>query len=156
MQITTRHKKLLKDHVMVKHKEHKEEKSEKQTKKEEMKKEDATSQHVAMVRKSVEGQVSQQGEEKEEKEEERREKCKLCGETFLSKRELLTHLKNHKRKKLLEDNNEKEDQRELKRPKTEQSPGPIICPNCGSSFNNKKLVTRHQRYILNGQFGFFC
>ena len=51
----------------------------------------------------VEGMVCQQGveEEKEEMEEkeERREKCKLCGETFLSKRELLTHLKNHKRKK---------------------------------------------------------
>ena len=107
----------------------------------------------------VEGQGCQQGveEEKEEKEEEeRREKCKLCGETFLSKRELLTHLKNHKRKKLLEDNNEKEDQRELKRPKTEQSPGPIICPNCGSSFNNKNLVTRHQRYIFNGKLDFFC
>ena len=96
---TTRHKKLLKDHVMVKHKEHKEETSEKETKKEEMTEEDATSQHVAMVRKSVEGQVSQ-GEEKEEKEEERGEKCKLCEEKFLTKRELLTHLKNHKRKKL--------------------------------------------------------
>ena len=50
----------------------------------------------------VEGKGCQQGveeEEKEKKEEERREKCKLCGETFLSKRELLTHLKNHKRKK---------------------------------------------------------
>ena len=46
----------------------------------------------------VEDQGCQQGVE-EEKEEERREKCKLCGETFLSKRELLTHLKNHKRKK---------------------------------------------------------
>ena len=97
---TTRHKKFLKDHVMVKHKEHKEETSEKETKKEDMTEEDATSQHVTMVRKSVDGQVSQQGEEKEEKEEERREKCKLCGETFLSKKELLTHLKNHKRKKL--------------------------------------------------------
>ena len=41
-----------------------------------------------------------QEEGKEEEEEERREKCKLCGETFLSKKELLTHLKNHKRKKL--------------------------------------------------------
>ena len=97
---TTRHKKLLKDHVMVKHKEHKEEKSEKQTKKEEMKKEDATSQHVAMVRKSVDGLVCQPGEEMEEKEEERGGKCKLCEEKFLTKRELLTHLKNHKIKKL--------------------------------------------------------
>ena len=109
----------------------------------------------------VEGQVCQQGvdeeeEEKEQKEEKRREKCKFCGETFLSKRELLTHLKNHKRKKLLEDNNEQEDQRERKRSKTEQSPGPLICPNCGSSFNNKNLVTRHQRYIFNGQSDFFC
>ena len=103
----------------------------------------------------VEGQVCQQGVE-EEKEEEKREKCKFCGETFLSKRELLTHLKNHKRKKLLEDNNEQEDQRERKRSKTEQSPGPLICPNCGSSFNNKNLVTRHQRYIFNGQSDFFC
>ena len=97
---TTRYKNMLKDHVMVKHKEHKEEASENQAKKEEMTEEDATSQDVAMVGKSVEGQVCQQGEEKEEKEEERGEKCKLCGETFLYKRELLTHLKNHKRKKL--------------------------------------------------------
>ena len=100
---TTRFKNMLKDHVMVKHKEHKEETSEKQTKEEEMTEVDVTNQHVAMVRKSVKGQVCQQEEEKEEKEEkeeERREKCKLCGETFLSKRELLTHLKNHKRKKL--------------------------------------------------------
>ena len=115
----------------------------------------------------VEGKGCQQGveEEREEKEEEkeekkekeeRRGKCKLCGETFLTKRELLSHLKNHKRKKLLEDNKEQEDRRELKRPKTEQSPGPIICPNCGNSFNNKNLVTRHQRYIFNGQLDFFC
>ena len=36
--------------------------------------------------------------------EKQMEKCKLCGETLESKRELLSHLKIHKSKKILEEN----------------------------------------------------
>ena len=106
--------------------------------------------------------------------EKQMEKCKLCGETLESKRELLSHLKIHKSKKILEENQldsstvevegvegdsngrgrqkRKQDQAEegpiLPRQKSKQreaETGPILCPNCGSSFNSKTLVTRHQR-----------
>ena len=114
------------------------------------------------------------------------ENCKLCGETFGSKRELLAHLKVHKSKKILEENqlglsavevegetqgrqgqkrkhssgSSTKDQASGSRSKEQGSgsrrkeqgqkrkqgeSGPILCPNCGSSFNSKTLVTRHQR-----------
>ena len=114
--------------------------------------------------------------------EKQMEKCKLCGETLESKRELLSHLKIHKSKKILEENQldssageaeereedskgrqkrkhspgailPRQDQAEAgailprqKRKQGEAEAGPILCPNCGSSFNSKTLVTRHQRY----------
>ena len=114
--------------------------------------------------------------------EKQMEKCKLCGETLESKRELLSHLKIHKSKKILEENQlnssageaegvdgnskgrgrqkRKQDQAEpiLNQDQAEEGPilprqkskqreaGPILCPNCGSSFNSKTLVTRHQRF----------
>ena len=91
-----------------------------------------------------------------EEEEKLVEKCKLCGETFQSKRELLSHLKVHKSKKILEENQQDLYEGEVERSggkgkrkqrqKRKHSPGPILCPNCGSSFNSKTLVTRHQRY----------
>ena len=98
----------------------------------------------------------QEEEQVEEQEEEQVEKCKLCGATFQSKRELLSHLKVHKSKKILEENQLGSSEREVKkseekakakqRQKRKHSLGPILCPNCGSSFNSKTLVTRHQRY----------
>ena len=115
--------------------------------------------------------------------EKQMEKCKLCGETLESKRELLSHLKIHKSKKILEENQlnssavevegregdskgrqkrkhdqagpnlPRQDQAEegpilprQKRKQNEAEAGPILCPNCGSSFNSKTLVTRHQRF----------
>ena len=108
-------------------------------------------------------------------EEKQMEKCKLCGETLESKRELLSHLRFHKSKKILEENQldsaagvvegvkgdgsggrqkRKEGEsgailpKRQKRKQVETEAGPILCPNCGSSFNSKTLVTRHQRYFL--------
>ena len=103
-------------------------------------------------------------------EEKQMEKCKLCGETLESKRELLSHLKFHKSKKILEENQLNSSAGEVeggeggakgrqkrkhfpgpipprqKSKQDEAEAGPILCPNCGSSFNSKTLVTRHQRY----------
>ena len=115
--------------------------------------------------------------------EKQMEKCKLCGETLESKRELLSHLKIHKSKKILEENQlnssavevegregdsngrqkrkhdqagpilPRQDQAEAeagpipaRKRRMQDQAGPILCPNCGSSFNSKTLVTRHQRY----------
>ena len=111
----------------------------------------------------LEGQNCKQEEEekeggKEEGEEEEKEveKCKLCGDTFESKRELLSHLKIHKSRRIFEETQldsslgvveRTEEKAKVKqRKKRKRSPGPILCPNCGSSFNTKPLVTRHQRY----------
>ena len=101
-------------------------------------------------------QEDEEEEQEEEQVEEQVEKCKLCGATFQSKRELLSHLKVHKSKKILEENQLGSSEREVKkseekakakqRQKRKHSPGPILCPNCGSSFNSRTLVTRHQRY----------
>ena len=114
----------------------------------------------------LEGQKCEEKEEEDEKETEKEEegeeeenemeKCKLCGETFESKRKLLSHLKLHKSKRILEETQldsyegtverTEEKAKGKERQKRKRSPGPILCPNCGSSFNTKPLVTRHQRY----------
>ena len=86
----------------------------------------------------VDGQNCQEGEKQ-------MEKCKLCEETFKSKRELLSHLKIHKKKRIFEKTEAMEKSGENAQKK--RSLEPILCPNCGSCFNSKILVTRHQRFV---------
>ena len=86
----------------------------------------------------VDGQNCQEGEKQ-------MEKCKLCEETFKSKRELLSHLKIHKKKRIIEKTEAMEKSGENAQKK--RSLEPILCPNCGSCFNSKILVTRHQRFV---------
>ena len=88
----------------------------------------------------VDGQNCQEGEKQ-------MEKCKLCEETFESKRELLSHLKIHKKKRIIEKTEAKEKSGENAQKKRKRSLEPILCPNCGSCFNSKILVTRHQRFV---------
>ena len=88
----------------------------------------------------VDGQNCQEGEKQ-------MEKCKLCEETFKSKRELLSHLKIHKKKRIFEKTEAMEKSGENVQKKRKRSLEPILCPNCGSCFNSKILVTRHQRFV---------
>ena len=88
----------------------------------------------------VDGQNCQEGEKQ-------MEKCKLCEETLESKRELLSHLKIHKKKRIFEKTEAMEKSGENVQKKRKRSLEPILCPNCGSCFNSKILVTRHQRFV---------
>ena len=88
----------------------------------------------------VDGQNCQEGEKQ-------MENCKLCEETFKSKRELLSHLKIHKKKRIFEETEAMEKSGENAQKKRKRSLEPILCPNCGSCFNSKILVTRHQRFV---------